>query len=66
MAETDRQAIVRVEGLSKHFGDGSARVDAPIDVNLEVYPGQVVELYGPEWLGQDDPAQLHRVHSRTE
>jgi len=54
MTETDTQAaVVRVEHLSKHFGaGGSARVDALIDVNLEVYPGQVVGLMGPSGSGK--------------
>jgi putative ABC transport system ATP-binding protein len=51
MIETN-EAVVRVEGLSKHFGEGSARVDALIDVNLEVYPGQVVGLMGPSGSGK--------------
>ncbi len=52
MAGTSGQAVVRVEALSKHFGEGSARVDALIDVNLEVYPGQVIGLMGPSGSGK--------------
>jgi len=52
MAETSRQAIVRVERLSKHFGQGTARVDALRDIYLEVYPGQVVGLVGPSGSGK--------------
>jgi putative ABC transport system ATP-binding protein len=52
MAETHRQAVVRVEGLSKYFGQGSARVNALLDINLEVYPGQVVGLMGPSGSGK--------------
>jgi putative ABC transport system ATP-binding protein len=52
MAETPEQAIVRVENLSKHFGEGSARVDALVDVALEVYAGQVVGLMGPSGSGK--------------
>lgn len=52
MAEIAEQALVRVEALSKHFGEGSARVDALIDVNMEVYPGQVVGLMGPSGSGK--------------
>ncbi|MBZ0146101.1 MAG: ABC transporter ATP-binding protein [Pseudorhodoplanes sp.] len=47
-----QQAVVRVEGLSKHFGSGSARVDALTDVSMEVYPGQVVGLMGPSGSGK--------------
>ena len=52
MAEASRQPVVRVERLSKHFGAGIARVDALIDVNMEVYPGQVVGLMGPSGSGK--------------
>lgn len=52
MAQPDKQAVVQVEHLSKHFGAGSARVDALIDINMEVYPGQVVGLMGPSGSGK--------------
>lgn len=52
MAEPGRQAVVCVERLSKHFGSGSARVDALVDINMEVFPGQVVGLMGPSGSGK--------------
>src|SRR5664279_5957249 len=52
MAGTSTQPVVRVERLSKHFGQGSARVDALVDINLDVYPGQVVGLMGPSGSGK--------------
>ncbi len=52
MAGADTQAVVRIERLCKHFGAGSARVDALVDVNMEVYPGQVVGLMGPSGSGK--------------
>lgn len=52
MAETNRQPVVRVAHLSKHFGDGAARVDALRDIDLEVFPGQVVGLMGPSGSGK--------------
>lgn len=52
MAEPGKQAVVRVEHLSKHFGQGTARVDALVDINMEVYPGQVVGLMGPSGSGK--------------
>lgn len=48
----DNQAVVRVEHLSKHFGSGSARVDALRDIDMDVYPGQVVGLMGPSGSGK--------------
>ena len=66
MAEPSTQPVVRVEHLSKHFGAGSARVDA---LSRHRYgglsrPGGRAD--GPERLGQDHAAQLHRLHSRAE
>lgn len=52
MAEPTPQAVVRVERLSKHFGEGTARVDALVDINMDVYPGQVVGLMGPSGSGK--------------
>jgi putative ABC transport system ATP-binding protein len=43
---------VRVEHLSKHFGAGSARVDALRDIDMDVFPGQVVGLMGPSGSGK--------------
>ncbi len=48
----DKTPVVRVEHLSKHFGSGSARVDALIDIDMEVFPGQVVGLMGPSGSGK--------------
>jgi len=52
MAAPSKQPVVRVEHLSKHFGEGTARVDALIDINMEVFPGQVVGLMGPSGSGK--------------
>jgi len=52
MAATGKEPVVRVEHLSKHFGEGAARVDALRDINMEVFPGQVVGLMGPSGSGK--------------
>jgi putative ABC transport system ATP-binding protein len=48
----DKQPVVRVEHLSKHFGSGSARVDALRGIDMDVFPGQVVGLMGPSGSGK--------------
>ncbi len=52
MADASPQAVVRVARLSKHFGAGSARVDALADIDMQVHPGQVVGLMGPSGSGK--------------
>jgi putative ABC transport system ATP-binding protein len=53
---TDRTAarmpLVRLDGISKHFGEGETRVDALRDVSLEVHAGEVVALLGPSGSGK--------------
>ena len=53
MAESDaRRPLVRLERISKHFGEGETRVDALTDVSLDVYPREVVALLGPSGSGK--------------
>jgi len=44
--------LVALRNVSKHFGEGEARVDALREVSLEVSPGQVVGLLGPSGSGK--------------
>jgi putative ABC transport system ATP-binding protein len=44
--------VVEVRNISKHFGEGSTRVDALRDVTIDVYPGTVVGLRGPSGSGK--------------
>lgn len=46
------QPVVEIRGISKHFGEGSARVDALREVSLDVFPGTVVGLRGPSGSGK--------------
>lgn len=48
----DRQPLVSLHGISKHFGEGPARVDALRDIDIDVYPEQVVGLLGPSGSGK--------------
>ena len=51
MAVAERP-LVRLERISKHFGEGETRVDALRDVSLDVYRRQVVALLGPSGSGK--------------
>lgn len=52
MPEDLRRVIVDVAGVSKHFGEGDARVDALKNVDLVVHAGEVVALLGPSGSGK--------------
>jgi putative ABC transport system ATP-binding protein len=43
---------VRVDRISKHFGEGETRVDALREVSLEIRPREVVALVGPSGSGK--------------
>lgn len=45
-------AVVEIQGISKHFGEGSTRVDALRDVSLDIHAGTVVGLRGPSGSGK--------------
>ena len=46
------QSGIKIEGLSKRYGEGDAVVDALKDVNMSVAPGEVVGLVGPSGSGK--------------
>ena len=52
MAKADLAPLVRLDRISKHFGEGETRVDALREVSLQVYPRQVVALLGPSGSGK--------------
>ncbi|OYW55544.1 MAG: ABC transporter [Hyphomicrobium sp. 32-62-53] len=52
MAEASDRPLVHLDRISKHFGEGEARVDALRDVSIDVHPGQVVALLGPSGSGK--------------
>ena len=43
---------IRIEGLSKRYGESDTAVDALKDVNMTVAPGEVVGLIGPSGSGK--------------
>jgi putative ABC transport system ATP-binding protein len=43
---------IELRGISKHFGSGTARVDALVDIELDVRAGEIVGLLGPSGSGK--------------
>ncbi len=43
---------ILVEHVAKRFGSGATAVDALKDVNMAIYPGEVVGLIGPSGSGK--------------
>lgn len=48
----DTTPLVALKGIAKHFGEGDTRVDALREIDLSVYPGQVIGLLGPSGSGK--------------
>jgi putative ABC transport system ATP-binding protein len=44
--------LIELIGISKHFGEGATRVDALVDVTLDVHARTVVGLKGPSGSGK--------------
>ncbi|MFO1188362.1 MAG: ABC transporter ATP-binding protein [Alphaproteobacteria bacterium] len=44
--------LIELRQISKHYGEGPARVDAVRSVSLAIHPGQVVALLGPSGSGK--------------
>jgi putative ABC transport system ATP-binding protein len=49
---SDLPLRVELRGICKHFGTGPARVDALVDIDLDVRAGEIVGLLGPSGSGK--------------
>jgi putative ABC transport system ATP-binding protein len=48
----ESKALIEPGSVSKHFGEGEARVDALVDVSMSVFPGEVVGMVGASGSGK--------------
>jgi putative ABC transport system ATP-binding protein len=48
----NREALVELSDIHKHFGEGEARVDALRAVSFKIFAGEVVGLRGPSGSGK--------------
>jgi len=46
------ETVLELRGISKQFGEGDARVDALVDIDLRVDAGELVALIGPSGSGK--------------
>ena len=46
------QPVISVQNLNHYFGKGNLRKQALFDINLEIYPGEVVLMTGPSGSGK--------------
>jgi ABC-type lipoprotein export system ATPase subunit len=59
--------MIRLQGVSKVFGDGRSRVPALVDITFSVDPGDFVVLYGASGAGKTTLLRmLYRAERPTE
>lgn len=50
--ETIPQPIISIHGLNHYFGDGSLRKQVLFEIDLEIYPSEIIIMTGPSGSGK--------------
>ncbi len=49
---TTTQPVISASNLNHYFGEGELRKQALFDINLDIYPGEIIIMTGPSGSGK--------------
>lgn len=52
LAASQNSAVISAKNLNHFFGEGTLRKQALFEINLDIYPGEIVIMTGPSGSGK--------------